>query len=107
MNRNLTLTCTAGVNAKQRNERLMATQIVCLLIGFLLPYLWAGVTGRHRKRQFGSIDLHEPRAQARQLSSAGVQALVRRLGGPSRAGPCPNDGFDPHSNAAMKGLAAP
>ena len=36
----------------------MTTQIVCLLIGALLPCLWAGVTGRYRKRQFGNIGLY-------------------------------------------------
>ena len=52
----------------------MTTQIVCLLIGALLPYLWVGVTARYRKRQFGDIGLSEPRAQARQLSGAGARA---------------------------------
>ena len=52
----------------------MTIQIVCLLIGVVLPYLWVGVTGRYRKRQFGDIGLSEPRAQARQLSGAGARA---------------------------------
>ena len=52
----------------------MTTQIVCLLIGALLPYLWVGVAARYRKRQFGDIGFNEPRAQARQLSGAGARA---------------------------------
>lgn len=62
---------TVCVNAKRKK---VTTQIVCLLIGALLPYFWAGVTGRYRKRQFGNIGLSEPLAQARQLSGAGARA---------------------------------
>ncbi len=52
----------------------MTTQILCLLIGVLLPYIWAGVTGRYRKKQFGDFALDEPRVQAEQLKGAGARA---------------------------------
>ena len=52
----------------------MITQIICLLIGAVLPYLWFGVSLRHTKAQLGSIDLEAPRLQAAQLSGAGARA---------------------------------
>ena len=52
----------------------MTIQVVCLLIGALLPYLWAGITGRYRKQQFGDIGFLEPRVQAGQLVGAGARA---------------------------------
>lgn len=52
----------------------MTIQISCLLIGALLPYLWAGVTGHYRKKQFGDIGLKAPRLQASRLEGAGARA---------------------------------
>lgn len=52
----------------------MAIQVVCLLIGVLLPYLWVAVTARYRKQQFGDVGLAEPRVQAQGLSGAGARA---------------------------------
>ena len=57
----------------------MTIQVACLLIGALLPYLWAGVTARYRKRQFGNIEHREPRVQAAQLGGAGARAWGAQL----------------------------
>jgi uncharacterized MAPEG superfamily protein len=52
----------------------MTTQFWCLLIGVLLPYVWAGASLPFRKQQFGSPDLNEPRVQGEQLTGAGARA---------------------------------
>ena len=51
----------------------MTIQLVCLLIGALLPYMWAGSTFPFRLRQFGVFDLSEPRVQAEQLVDRGAR----------------------------------
>jgi uncharacterized MAPEG superfamily protein len=53
----------------------MTTQIVCLLIGMVLPYIWAFSSLPYRLRQFGSVDLGQPRAQADQLTEAGARVV--------------------------------
>ena len=52
----------------------MIVQIICLLIGALLPYLWFGVSLRYTKVQLGSIHLDAPRLQAARLTGAGARA---------------------------------
>ena len=52
----------------------MTIQIICLLIGAVLPYLWFGVSLRYTKVQLGSIGLSAPRQQAAQLTGAGARA---------------------------------
>ena len=52
----------------------MTVQIICLLIGAVLPYLWFGVSLRYIKAELGSIDLDAPRQQAARLSGAGARA---------------------------------
>ncbi len=51
----------------------MTIQLVCLLIGALLPYIWAGSTLPFRLRQFGDFDLNEPRVQAELLVDRGAR----------------------------------
>jgi len=52
----------------------MAIQLWCLLGGILLPYIWAGASVPFRNKQFGTVDLNEPRVQGEQLSEAGARA---------------------------------
>ena len=52
----------------------MTVQIVCLMIGALLPYLWFGVSLRYIKAELGSLDLRAPRPQATQLTGSGARA---------------------------------
>lgn len=52
----------------------MTVQVVCLLIGALLPYLWFGVTVRYVKRDLGSIGIDAPREQTAKLAGAGARA---------------------------------
>ncbi|MDP6375784.1 MAG: MAPEG family protein [Pseudomonadales bacterium] len=51
----------------------MTTQLVCLLIGIFLPYLWAGVSVPFRMRQFGNMDYKHPRVQGEQLVDQGAR----------------------------------
>ncbi len=51
----------------------MTIQIACLLIGAILPYIWAGLANFYRNKQFGSIDNNTPRVQGRQLEGAGAR----------------------------------
>ncbi|MFN3235691.1 MAG: MAPEG family protein [Pseudomonadales bacterium] len=53
----------------------MWTQLVCLLIGMVLPYIWAASSLPFRSKQFGKPDINEPRVQAEQLSGAGARAV--------------------------------
>ena len=52
----------------------MTVQIVCLLIGALLPYVWSSVTARYNKRDLGDAGLEAPRQQAAKLAGAGARA---------------------------------
>lgn len=53
----------------------MTTQLVCLLIGMVLPYIWAFSSLPFRLRQFGTVDLGQPRTQADQLIEAGARVV--------------------------------
>ena len=53
----------------------MTTQLSCLLIGMVLPYIWAFSSLPFRTSQFGKPDLNSPRAQADQLVGAGARAV--------------------------------
>jgi len=53
----------------------MTTQLVCLLIGMLLPYIWAGASIPYRNRQFGKIELNEPRVQGDLLVAGGARVV--------------------------------
>lgn len=52
----------------------MTIQVVCLLIGGLLPYVWFGVAVRHSKRELGSVGIEAPRSHAAKLTGAGARA---------------------------------
>ena len=52
----------------------MTIQIICLLIGAVLPYLWFSMSLRYIKVELGSIDLDAPRQQAARLTGAGARA---------------------------------
>ena len=54
----------------------MTTQLICLLIGMILPYVWAASSLPFRSRQFGRPDINEPRTQAEQLTGAGARAVA-------------------------------
>ena len=46
----------------------------CLLIGLLLPYVCAGLSVPFRNKQFGNVDLNQPRVQGEQLVDGGARA---------------------------------
>lgn len=52
----------------------MTIPLWCLLGGALLPYIWAGVSVPFRSKQFGKVDLVQPRLQAADLTDAGAGA---------------------------------
>jgi uncharacterized MAPEG superfamily protein len=52
----------------------MTIPLACLLVGMILPYVWGGVSSFHRKKQFGTMDNHNPREQAAKLVGAGSRA---------------------------------
>ena len=54
----------------------MTTPFWCILVAILLPYLFAGVSGYHKSKQFGQIDNREPRGQAARLEGAGARAYA-------------------------------
>jgi len=53
----------------------MSTVLICLLIGMLLPYVWAFGSVPFRSKQFGKPDLAEPRVQADQLVDGGARVV--------------------------------
>lgn len=53
----------------------MTTQLVCLLIGMILPYIWAFSSLPFRISQFGKPDLDQPRFQADQLVGVGARVV--------------------------------
>tara|TARA_R110002073_G_scaffold4917_7_gene31044 strand:- start:5018 stop:5416 length:399 start_codon:yes stop_codon:yes gene_type:complete len=53
----------------------MTTQLICLLIGMVLPYIWAGASVPFRSRQFGKVELNQPRVQADQLKDGGARVV--------------------------------
>ena len=57
----------------------MTIPLWCLLIGVLLPYVWAGVSVPYRSKQLGSVDLKQPRLQAAELTEGGAGAWGAQL----------------------------
>ena len=57
----------------------MTIQLWCLLIGAVLPYIWAGSSLPFRSKQFGKPDLREPRVQADKLEGAGARAVGAQM----------------------------
>jgi uncharacterized MAPEG superfamily protein len=53
----------------------MTTQLICLFIGMVLPFIWAFSSLPFRSQQFGKPDLNEPRVQAEQLTGGGARAV--------------------------------
>ena len=51
----------------------MTIQLWCLLAGMILPYIWAGSSVPFRNKQFGGIDLNQPRVQAEKLIDTGAR----------------------------------
>ncbi|MCZ6501163.1 MAG: MAPEG family protein [Gammaproteobacteria bacterium] len=52
----------------------MTVPLWCLMIGVILPYVWAFSSLPFRAKQFGSPDLKEPRVQGEQLTGSGARA---------------------------------
>ena len=52
----------------------MDVVVICMLIGVLLPYIWAGASAPFRNKQFGTVDLKQPRVQGDQLVDRGAWA---------------------------------
>ena len=52
----------------------MSTPLWCLLIGVILPYVWAAVSVPFRSKQLGTVDLAQPRLQAAELTAGGAGA---------------------------------
>jgi uncharacterized MAPEG superfamily protein len=53
----------------------MTTILACWAVGIALPYIWAGASVPFRNRQFGAVDIQQPRVQGEQLSDAGARAV--------------------------------
>ena len=54
----------------------MTVPFWCLFVAVLIPYVLAGIGGRYRTQQFGSIDSEHPRTQAAALEGAGARAIA-------------------------------
>jgi uncharacterized MAPEG superfamily protein len=54
----------------------MTIPLLCLFIAMLMPLIPSGVSNVQRKKQFGSMDNHNPRLQAAQLSGLGARAVA-------------------------------
>jgi uncharacterized MAPEG superfamily protein len=50
--------------------------LACLLLVVLMPYVLSGVGVAHKRRQFGSVDNNNPRAQSAQLTGTGARAVA-------------------------------
>lgn len=57
----------------------MTIQLWCLLIGVVLPYIWAGASLPFRSKQFGKPDLREPRVQGDKLEGGGARAVGAQM----------------------------
>ncbi len=57
----------------------MTIPLWCLLVGAVLPYIWAGASLPFRSSQFGSPDLKEPRVQGDQLTGGGARAVGAQM----------------------------
>lgn len=49
----------------------MTIPMWCLLVGMILPYVWAGASLPFRIRQFGDVDIAHPREQGEKLTGPG------------------------------------
>jgi uncharacterized MAPEG superfamily protein len=54
----------------------MTTPFWCLLIACLLPYAWGFASIPERRKQLGTVDNKNPRAQQAQLTGAGARAIA-------------------------------
>ena len=52
----------------------MTIALWCLLVAVILPYVWLPVAFGERKKQFGSLDNKQPRAQISKLEGKGARA---------------------------------
>ncbi|MEM7077696.1 MAG: MAPEG family protein [Pseudomonadota bacterium] len=59
----------------------MTIPLWCLLLGVLLPYVWAGASVPFRNRQLGGLDLGQPRQQAGNLIEGGAGAWGAQMNG--------------------------
>ena len=57
----------------------MTTQLWCMLLGVILPYIWAFSSVPFRFKQFGAADLNEPRVQGDSLESGGARAIGAQM----------------------------
>jgi len=55
------------------------TALYCLFIAVMLPYLLAGGSVYFRIKQFGSVNVNQPRAQAGQLEGPGARIVAAQL----------------------------
>ncbi len=53
----------------------MTIPLTCLLLGMVLPYVWAFASLPFRSKQFGQPDINEPRVQAEHLTGAGARSV--------------------------------
>lgn len=54
----------------------MTTPLWSLFVAILLPYVWGGVASAYRKKQLGTLDNQDPRAQSAQLTGPGARAYA-------------------------------
>ena len=57
----------------------MTTQIICLLIGCLIPLIWSGAALPYRQRQLGRVDFEQPRVQANSLTGRGASVVGAQM----------------------------
>jgi uncharacterized MAPEG superfamily protein len=57
----------------------MSIPFWCLFVAVNFPYVWGGVSVNLRKKEFGAIDNHEPRAQAAKATGAAARAYAAHL----------------------------
>ncbi|MBQ74934.1 MAG: hypothetical protein CMQ20_07905 [Gammaproteobacteria bacterium] len=57
----------------------MTVQLWCLLIGAMLPYVWHFVSVPFKNKQFGEVDIGEPRAQGMGLVDTGARVWAAQL----------------------------
>jgi uncharacterized MAPEG superfamily protein len=57
----------------------MTTPLWCLFVAVLLPYVWAGVAGKTRKEQFGTLESRTPRVQQSQTLDRAARAQGAHL----------------------------
>ena len=84
----------------------MTTPFWCLLAAVLIPYLLAGLGGYFKTKQFGSVDNHNPRAQAALLEGAGGRAAAAQLNAFEALGVFGAAVFAAHLAGADAGLSA-